>query len=128
MSNRGPPPTERKSIQEATAEAESRNLDFDPNVRARFVRQMIQDVTRYVAQGESEQTITEKVPEFVNRYPELFKKLMNKEDLAPIQSMLAMLDKMGEGTISQHQASVLIGKKLVDRYITPQLNGASGKK
>ena len=42
--------------------------------------------------------------------------------------MLAMLDRMGEGNISQHQASVIIGKKLVDRYVTPQLNGADAKK
>jgi len=48
--------------------------------------------------------------------------------LSPIQSMLAMLDKMGEGKLSQHQASVIVGKKLVDRYVTPQLNGTSQKK
>ena len=57
-----------------------------------------------------------------------FKKIITKQDLAPIQSMLAMLDKMGEGAISQHQASVIIGKKLVDRYVTPQLNGGDAKK
>ena len=38
--------------------------------------------------------------------------------------MLEMLDSMGQGTISQHQASVIVGKKLVDRYVTPQLNGS----
>jgi hypothetical protein len=37
--------------------------------------------------------------------------------------MLAMLDRMGEGSLSQHQASIIVGKKLVDRYVTPQLNG-----
>ena len=89
---------------------------------------MLRDIARWMAEGMSEDTIREKVPDFVERYPELFKKIINKQDLAPIQSMLAMLDKMGEGAISQHQASVIIGKKLVDRYVTPQLNGGGAKK
>jgi hypothetical protein len=94
------PPIERQSIDEATREAESRNLDFDPKVRARFVREMIIDVTQYMNQGLTEEQIREKVPEFAERYPELFQKLIKHEDLSPIQSMLAMLDRMGEGNIT----------------------------
>lgn len=127
MSNR-PPPVERKSTAEAVAEAEARPLDFDPNVRARFIRQMLQEIPRLMSLGFNEDTIREKNPEFAEHYPELFKKIIQKQDLTPIHSMLAMLDKMGEGKLSQHQASVIIGKKLVDRYITPQLNGGGQQK
>jgi hypothetical protein len=126
--NNRPPALDRQSIEEATAEAESRALEYDPNVRARYIREMLRDIARWMADGLSEDTIREKVPDFIERYPELFKKIINKQDLAPIQSMLAMLDRMGEGNISQHQASVIIGKKLVDRYVTPQLNGGDAKK
>ena len=126
--NNRPPTLDRQSIEEATTEAEARALEYDPNVRARYIREMLRDIARWMAEGMSEDTIREKVPDFVERYPELFKKIINKQDLAPIQSMLAMLDKMGEGAISQHQASVIIGKKLVDRYVTPQLNGGGAKK
>lgn len=122
------PPTQRQSITEAVAEAESRGTEFDPNVRVQYVRTMIRDVALMVAQGDSEQVITERVPEFAEKYPELFKKLIKKEDLAPIQSMLVMLDRMGDGSLSQHQASVIVGQKLVDRYVTPQLNGDGGRK
>ena len=121
------PPIERQSIDEATREAESRSLDFDPKVRARFVREMIIDVTQYMNQGLTEEQIREKVPEFAERYPELFQKLNKHEDLSPIQSMLAMLDRMGEGNITQHQASVIIGKKLVDKFVNPQLNNGNGR-
>jgi hypothetical protein len=121
------PPIERQSIDEATREAESRSLDFDPKVRARFVREMIIDVTQYMNQGLTEEQIREKVPEFAERYPELFQKLIKHEDLSPIQSMLAMLDRMGEGNITQHQASVIIGKKLVDKFVNPQLNNGNGR-
>lgn len=127
--NRGQlPPVQRQSIQEAVAEAEAKGLEFDPNVRARYIRTMLQDIALWMAQGDSEETITARVPQFVDNYPELFKKLMRRQDLAPIQSMLAMLDKMGDGALSQHQASVIIGKKLVDRYVTPQLNGGGERK
>ena len=64
----------------------------------------------------------------MEQYPELFKKLLAKQDLGPMQSMLTMLDKMADGSLSQHQASVIIGKKLVDRYVTPQLNGTAPDK
>lgn len=125
--NNRPPPIERQSIEEATNEASSRSLDFDPNVRARFIREMITDIPRMMNQGLSEEQIREKVPEFAERYPELFTKIIQKQDLSPIQSMLAMLDRMGEGNITQHQASVIIGKKLVDKFVNPQLSGVGGK-
>ena len=122
-----PPPVERQSYQQAAEEASSRSLDFDPKVRARFIREMLTDIPRWMVQGLTEEQIREKVPEFAEKYPELFTKIIQKQDLSPIQSMLAMLDRMGEGTISQHQASVIIGKKLVDKFVNPQLSGVGGK-
>ena len=121
------PPIERQSIDQATAEAESRSLDFDPNVRARFVREMLTDVPRLMEQGLTEEQIRTKVPDFAERYPELFQKIIKKEDLSPIQSMLVMLDRMGEGALSQHQASIIIGKKLVDKFVNPQLNSGGSR-
>ncbi len=126
--NRQLPSTQRQSISEATREAESRSLDFDPNERASYVRRMLRDIALWMSQGDSEQVIMERVPDFAEQYPRLFKALINREDLSPIQNMLAMLDKMGEGSLSQHQASMIVGKRLVDRYITPQLKGNGSNK
>jgi hypothetical protein len=125
--NNRPPPIERQSYEQAAEEASSRSLDFDPNVRARFIREMLTDIPRLMNQGLTEEQIREKVPEFSEKYPELFQKIIKKQDLSPIQSMLAMLDRMGEGNITQHQASIIIGKKLVDKFVNPQLNGGAGK-
>jgi hypothetical protein len=122
------PALHRQSIEEATAEAEARPLEYDPTNRAQFVRTMLQDIALWMSQGDSEETIRARVPEFIENYPELFKKVIGRQDLAPIQSMLAMLDQMGSGNMSQHQASVIVGKKLVDRFVTPQLNGSGAKK
>ena len=116
-------PVQRQSIKEATDEAEARSLDYDPAIRATYIRMMVQDISEWVSNGEPENTIRQRASDFPEQYPELFKKLLAKQDLGPMQNMLSMLDRMAEGNISQHQASVIIGKKLVDKYVTPQLNG-----
>ncbi len=123
-----PPPVERQSYTDASNEAASRSLDFDPNVRARFIREMLRDIPVWMNQGLTEEQIREKAPEFAEKYPELFQKIIKNQDLSPIQSMLAMLDRMGEGSISQHQASIIIGKKLVDKFVNPQLNGSGSSR
>jgi len=127
MSSNKRPTAPLESIDEATSRAESRTLDFNPRVRAIFIREMIDDVNVWLSQGLTEEQIREKVPEFAEKYPELFSKLIKQDDLSPIQSMLGMLDKMAEGNITQHQASIVIGKTLVDKFINPELNGG-GKK
>jgi hypothetical protein len=122
------PPVQKQTIAEATAEAEARELDYDPSVRANYIRNMLQDIALWMSHGDSEDVIKQRIPDFVERYAELFKKVINRQDLAPIQSMLGLLDRMGEGNLSQHQASIIVGKKLVDRYVTPQLNGDGVRK
>lgn len=122
------PPAQRQSMQEATAEAEARPLDYDPASRAQYIRTMLRDIASWMARGDSEESIREKAKDFIEQYPELFKKIIARQDLSPIQQMLAMLDKMAQGLISQHQASVVVGKKLVDTYVTPTLNGTGAHK
>lgn len=110
---------------EATAEAEARPLEFNPADRATMIRGALRDIARWMAEGETEETIRTRVPDFVEGYPELFKKIIQRQDLAPIQKMLTLLDRMGEGRLSQHQASIAVGKSLVDRFVTPQLRSSA---
>ncbi len=121
------PPVQRQTISEATAEAEARPLEYDPAQRASYIRNALRDIARWMADGESEDAIRQRIPDFVEGYPELFKKIIQRQDLSPIQKMLTMMDRMAEGRLSQHQASIAVGKTLVDRFVTPQLRGA-GKK
>jgi hypothetical protein len=112
-----------KPTSQSISEAESRPLEFNPNERAAYIRKMLNDINAWISQGLSNEDVREKASDFIELYPELFKKIINGQDLTPVQNMLEMLDRMGEGRISQHQASVIVGKKLVDRYVTPQLKG-----
>ena len=62
---------------------------------------------------------------FSENYPGLFKMLTRhgETDTASLRTMLAMLDKMGTGEMTQHQASVVIGQRLHDKYIKPAVDG-----
>jgi hypothetical protein len=120
MEQRG---VDRQSIEDATREAEARSLDFNPRERATLIREMISVLVPLVRAGKLEHELKTAYPSYAERYPELFKKIVTKQDLTPLNTMVAMLDRMADGSISQHQASIIVGQRLVDRYVTPQLNG-----
>ncbi len=113
--------TEGQSYTDAASEAESRPLQFDPNVRSQYIRQMLEQIPPMVARGMSEDEIKAATGDFADNYPNFFKKLMAKEDIQPLYGMLHMLDRMGAGQINQHQASVVVGTQLYKTYVEPTL-------
>jgi hypothetical protein len=122
---------DRKNIRDAIAEAESTPLGFLPKERAAFVRSMIATITSLRDQGKPVDEIQEQFPEFARDYKNLFETITSPSgyDKQNLKVMLAMLDRMGDGQLTQHQASVIIGKKLADQYITPTIGpGTSSSK
>ena len=123
-SNR-PPPVERKSAQEALAESASRPLDFDAEARAAFLKNAILQVSDLQKAGRNVDQIREALPLFAEKYPELFKKVTSPgEDLTPLLGMMGLLDKIGAGEMSHHNASVMVGQALAAKYM-PQYLSAS---
>jgi hypothetical protein len=116
---------DRRSVEDAAREASERPLDFNPAERAQMIRSMIRDIVPLVRQGKLEDEIKNAYPIYAEKYPDLFKKIVTKQDITPLNTMLSMLDKMAAGTISQHEASIIVGQRLVDRFVKPQLNGSS---
>ena len=137
---------DKQSIEDATKEAESRPLDFNPRERAALIRRMLVEIPSAITRGMTEVDLGlqngfkmanpfepelvvnpeyKEIRAFADAYPELFKKIVSNQDLTPIRTMLTLLDKMAEGQISSHQASIIVGQKLVDRYVKPQLRGPS---
>jgi len=118
-----PPALERKSIHEAIAEAQARTLEYDPQVRAKYVKDMVSTIGGYVENGKTKEEIAALEPDFVTRYKNLFDTLTetggyNKQNLT---TMLALLERMGQGELNQHQASVIVGQKLAEKYVNPSL-------
>jgi hypothetical protein len=71
-------------------------------------------------QGLPSDEIKEKLPEFARDYPHLFDSAITPDfDQGTLQTMLAMLERMGQGTLNHHQATVIVGKKLAQKYIKP---------
>ncbi len=119
---------ERRSDAERMAEAATRPLDFQPKERAQYIRDSLALIETYQTEGYTTEQIKEKVPTFVRDYKNLFEMVTqpggyNKQSL---KTMLAMLDRMGSGELTQHQASVIVGQRLADTYIKPSIQNPNG--
>ena len=90
-----------------------------PTERAIYVRAMVAKVESLLSQNKTKEQIKEEVPDFVENYTHLFNAVTSDEqyDKQSLKTMLTLLDNMGSGNLSQHQASVIVGKKLGDKYI-----------
>jgi len=119
----GMPKLDKKSIEEASKEAEERPLDFDPKTRATYVRAMIQRVAEFQKAGRSTEQIKQLLPEFAEEYKHLFEMITSPEPYDPrdLQLMLSLLDKMGRGDVNQHKASIAVGQRLVQKYVKPSV-------
>jgi hypothetical protein len=116
---KGPPKDMGPSIEEAITEAQGRRLDFPAEERGKYVRAMVKRVQELQAAGRTIEDITEQLPEFKRDFPYLFEMVTENSDFdaGSLKTMLTMLDRMGEGSLNHHQATVIVGKRLSDRYI-----------
>lgn len=114
---------ERRNIREAVAEAQNAPVKFDPKSRAKYIRDTVKQIEEYQRDRLTVEEIKVRVPSFARDYKNLFEELTapggyNKQSLT---TMLAMLDRMGSGDLTQHQASVIVGQRLAQTYdITPE--------
>ncbi len=117
---RGPPKDDGPGLEESLQQAERRTLDFPATERAAYIRAMVSRVMELRRAGRDLDEIKEQLPEFVRDYPYLFEMVTGQEfDPANLQTMLAMLERMGQGSLSHHQATVIVGQRLASKYIRP---------
>jgi hypothetical protein len=119
-----PDRVDSQSVEEAVAEASSRRIEYAPAERARDIRRMLEEIPYLQRHGATKDQLLTLFEREAKLYPQFFKKVVDGEDTAPIRVMLTMLDKMQEGELSQHQASVIVGQKLVNKYVRPQMDAA----
>jgi hypothetical protein len=113
-----PPTDSGPSIEESLQEAQARPLDFPATERAVYIRAMVRRAQELKASGRSVQEIRQQLPEFYRDYPHLFDTILENEfDTASLQTMLAMLERMGQGSLNHHQATVIVGQRLAKKYI-----------
>lgn len=101
-------------------------VPIEPDVakaRATYVKAQVEKVKAMKGEGKSAEEIKAEVSRFAEDYPALFKMLMSSETFneASLKTMLALLERMGTGEMTQHQASVVVGQRLHDVYIKPKM-------
>lgn len=108
----GPPPPEEPAIPIEPAVARARSA---------MIKAAITTLRTMKAAEKTRTDMIEAVPEFNRDYPKLFSLLADKGEFEnpSLRTMIAMLDRMGTGEMSQHQASVVVGQRLHDVYIKP---------
>ena len=120
---RGPPqlPKEEPAIPLDPSVAHARNI---------YIREQIAKVKALKEQGKSKEEIKEEVGRFAEDYPQLFKMLLTSDpsNEASLRTMLSMLEKMGTGEMTQHQASVIVGQRLYDKYVKPAIDKENEEK
>jgi hypothetical protein len=120
MSNRRRPnlPEEPPAIPLEPEEAAERTVFINDNIRV--IRQL-------KLQGKTTDEIEKEVPVFARDYPTLYKMVLkinleSEKESAPLRTMIAMMDRMGKGQMTQDQASGVVGQRLYDTYIKPNID------
>jgi hypothetical protein len=85
-----------------------------------FIRDNIKIVEQLRDSGASFDTMKEAASEFANNFPHLFIMVSSKDgyDKQTLQTMLTMIDKMANTSISQHDASIKVGEHLMKNHIS----------
>lgn len=116
-----PPDMSKDSLLEAVEEAKNAPTLFAPRERAFYVKERVNEVRRLRALGKNDIEIKAALGDFVEKYPQLFQMAVEpKFDERQLNLMLGLLDKMAGG-MSQHQASVIVGQSLADKFINPAI-------
>jgi len=124
MSN--PPQLDRRTILEAVEEMKDKTTEFAAKERAVYVETQVNKIRAMVASGATESDLKLKFPEFIAEYPTLFQYAIKPGfDANSFRIMLTMLNRMGDKQMSQHQASVIVGQRMADKYINPRFGSGS---
>jgi hypothetical protein len=86
--------------------------------RAEYVRENIATVRQLQAEGFSDAAIYDRVKLFADGFPYIYKFLISNdpENAAHLARSLELLDRMATAELSQHEASVIVGRESFDAY------------
>ena len=105
----------------AVEEAKNTPIQFAPRERAAYAKARVMEVRRLRALGQNDIQIKAALGDFVEKYPNLFEMAAQQNfDERQFDMMLGLMEKMNTG-MSAHQASVIVGQSLVDKFIKPMI-------
>uniref|UniRef100_A0A6C0JVA0 Uncharacterized protein n=1 Tax=viral metagenome TaxID=1070528 RepID=A0A6C0JVA0_9ZZZZ len=109
---------DRESYESAARVASQTRHEFNAKERGVYIRSMVTTTQDLLRQRRSVDEIKELLPEFARDYKHLFEMITDPAgyDASNLQVMLAMLDHMDSGNLTQHDASVIVGKRLYSKF------------
>jgi hypothetical protein len=115
---------DRASVSTLSAKASAEPLRFNATERSAYIRTHVQQIIRMISEGRSKKDIQDIFPVFAEEYPGLLEMLLrpNGFDEKSLSLMITMLETMGNGKASQHEASIKVGQYLLNSYVKPNLS------
>ena len=112
------------SVKKLAEVAATEATKFDATERSAFIRSHIDQIKAMIKSGHSVDDIKSVFPDFSEQYPNLLEMLLRPGgfDENSLSLMIRMLEKMGQGKASQHEASIQVGQHLLNSYVKPQLD------
>ena len=97
---------------------------FNATDRAAFIKDHIPKIIKMLNDKHSIDDIKGVFPEFCEQYPNILEMITRPGgyDQQSLNLMVKMLEKMGRGAASQHEASIQVGQHLLNAYVKPQLD------
>lgn len=84
-------------------------------------RKMIQDVEAALRTNSPAQ-VSSMYPDYQKEFPKIFEMLLTRDYPKEIlEMMIKNLEKIEDGRMSSHNASIAVGTVLVDRFVKPQI-------
>lgn len=94
------------------------------DVKSERARRMIFEVEKAL-ETETPAQVASRFSEEQAEFPRIFEMLLTRNyNRSFLEMMLQQLERVESGRVSQHDASVAVGKVLVDEIVKPQLKNA----
>jgi hypothetical protein len=115
---------DRDSVKNLSEKAANEPTRFNATERSTFVKIHIENISKMLKEKHTLEDIKAVFPEFCEQYPSIFEMITRPTgyDQRSLDLMIKMLEKMGQGLKSQHEASIHVGQHLLDAYVKPQLD------
>jgi hypothetical protein len=115
---------DRDSVSKLSEKAAKEPTRFNASQRSKFIREHLEQISMMVKARHSLDDIKAVFPDFCEQYPNLLEMMTRPGgyDVHSLEHMIKMLEKMGNGNLSQHEASIQVGQHLLNAYVKPQLD------
>lgn len=112
------------SVKKLSEKAANEPTRFNATERSAFIKDHVHKVSKMFAERHSIDDIKAVFPDFCEQYPNILEMITRPGgyDQQSLNLMIMMLEKMGQGKASQHEASIQVGQYLLNSYVKPQLD------